>query len=272
MRHVVLVWTAFFLVLAQAAPAWAWGRHGHRVVAKFAQTRLKPAALAKIQELLEPNEDIADASNWPDEHSTPQDAPWHYVNVPLESTRYDAMFCDPAKGCIVEKIKEFVNVLKDPRAKNPDKRRALRFVIHFVGDIHQPLHVAGNNDRGGTQLQVRYSGHGTNLHAMWDYEILQSGKDGNEFDERACVTRLSKFTAPAELDKWAERRNVEDWATESLELAKQAYKEPSTGKMIKNGQLLGDDYQKWAIEKVEERLAQSGVRLADVLNDALIDH
>ena len=143
LHHLVVASTAIFLVFTPTAPAWAWGRQCHRIVAKFAQTRLNHAAMAKIRDLLEEGEDIASASNWPDEHSTPHDAPWHYVNIPLDRPGYDPMFCDPSRGCVVAKIKEFVKVLKDPNADRLDKRRALRYVIHLVGDIHQPFHARG---------------------------------------------------------------------------------------------------------------------------------
>ena len=135
-----------------------------------------------------------------------------------------------------------------------------------------------NKDRGGTMLQVRYFDEGTNLHAIWDFQILmfdpQSHPDGHgkTVDESAWVTRLVKFTTPARRVKWSENKGVEEWVNESLRLAKQAYTDPATGKMIQNGQRLGEDYENWAIGKVEERLAQAGVRLADILNDVLGDH
>ena len=95
---------------------------------------------------------------------------------------------------------------------------------------------------------------------------------GETVDESAWVTRLVMFATPDRRDKWSENKGVEDWANESLQLAKQAYTDPATGKMIQNGQRLGADYERWAIDKVEERLAQSGVRLADILNDVFGDH
>ena len=277
LRRFVLTSTALVLVLVQAAPVRGWGRQGHRIVARFAQTRLQPAALAKVRELLEKDEDIADASTWADEYSTRHNAPWHYVNVPLDAPRYDARFCDPDQSCVVVKIKEFVNVLKDPTANDLDKRRALRFVIHLVADLHQPFHVADNRDRGGNLLQVRYFDQGTNMHAVWDYQILrfdpqnaESGR-GRKVDERMWVNRLTGFTTPARLAQWSENKAIEDWANESLQLAKRAYKNPGTGTMIQSGQSLGDNYERWAIAKVEERLAQAGVRLADILNDVFHD-
>ena len=117
------------------------------------------------------------------------------MNLPLESERYDARFCDSVKGCVVVKIKDFVNILKNPNANGLDKRQSLRFVIHLVADIHQPFHVADNGDRGGTRLQIRYLGLGTNLHAAWDFGILQSDarKAGGELDEDLWVTRLSSL-------------------------------------------------------------------------------
>ena len=111
------------LVLGHTIPAWGWGHNGHRIIAKFAGTRLSTKARVAIHDLLEDGEDIADASTWPDEHKTPTDAPWHFVNVPLDQAAYKDEFCDASKGCVVKKIDEFRQVLKDPRADQLDKRK-----------------------------------------------------------------------------------------------------------------------------------------------------
>ncbi len=126
-----------------SAPLWAWGRLGHRVISRIAENKLNPKAKAAIAELLD--ESIADASTWADENRgrLPKTAPWHYVDVPLDEPRYDPRFSAdvPQKGCIVDKIHEFQATLKDPARSLDDRRFALRFLIHCIEDLPQPLHV-----------------------------------------------------------------------------------------------------------------------------------
>jgi hypothetical protein len=170
--------TALVLLLAldAATPAWAWGRLGHRLTARFAEGRLNPRAKAAIAELLEPGESLADASTWADEHRREirGSAPWHYVDVPLDEPQYDARFAgdDPRKGFIVPKLMEFINVLGNPDRPIEERRVALRFVVHLVGDLHQPLHVGDNHDRGGNDTQVQWFNRGSNMHRVWDSDIL----------------------------------------------------------------------------------------------------
>jgi hypothetical protein len=272
---------AVLFLLGQTSPAWAWGHNGHRIVAKFAQTRLTSAARAAILDILEDGEDIADASTWPDEHKTPHDAPWHFVNVPIDRDAYDSQFCDARKGCVVEQIKFFRKVLKDPQSGDLDRRRALRFLVHLVGDIHQPLHVADHNDRGANLVHIRYFQRGTNLHAVWDEQILffDPAKDQDEIgaptvDEGAWVTRLVRFTDDSKAAAWSRVTREEDWATESLGFAKKAYRtnpDDDGSDMITSGTRLDDQYEKAGLQVVELRLAQAGVRLANVLNDIFPD-
>jgi hypothetical protein len=269
---------ATLIVLGQGQPSFGWGHNGHRIVAKLAETRLSSAARAAIHDILEDSEDIADASTWPDEHKSPSDAPWHYVNVPLANDSYSDEFCDAKKSCVVQKIKDFRAVLQDPNSSDLDKRRALRFVIHLVGDIHQPLHVADNGDRGGNSVHVQFFGHGVNLHAIWDEYLLfhdpskdQDAIGENSVDEGSWVVRLTKFTTKEKAKTWLGVTREEDWATESLRLAKKAYKtdpaNPDSSDDVKKGARLADDYENGGLPIVEQRLAHAGVRLAQVLND-----
>ncbi len=124
--------------------------------------------------LLEPGESLADAPTWADEH--PRDikgsGPWHYVDVPLDQDRYDDRFAGdaPEKGNIVPKIREFKAVLKDRGRPIEERRIALRFLIHLVEDLHMPLHVGDNHDRGGNDTQVQFFDKGTNMHQLWGKE------------------------------------------------------------------------------------------------------
>src|SRR6187551_2455046 len=166
---------AFFALLAAApSPALAWGKTGHRVVAAIADTQLSGLARAHVREILGPGESLVDAANWPDEmRSDPAifwqktSTPWHYVT--LNGITYDHA---PPEGDALEALDHFAKVLKDPAASLADKQTALRFVIHLVGDLHQPLHAGKCCDRGGNDVKVTWFGKPTNLHAVWDSQLV----------------------------------------------------------------------------------------------------
>jgi hypothetical protein len=239
-------------------------------------TRLSPAARTAIFDLLDDGEDLADASTYADEHKREiqGSAPWHYVNVPLDKDAYDDSFCDPRKGCVVGKIKEFRDVLKDPNASDADKKMALRFVVHLIGDVHQPLHVADHEDEGGNHVQLQFFRRHTNFHRIWDSEIIAHAQIGNavgfrdieeiasgqSVDEGAWVRELS-LLAKGRADDWLSVKDAAGWATESLKRAKDAYINPRTGRLIEDGDRLGQDYQDKNLPVVKERLAQAGMRL-----------
>src|SRR5262249_4648172 len=163
-------------------PVWAWGRLGQRLTARLAERHPNAKAKVAVEALLDPGETLADASTWADEQKghVRGSAPWHYVDVPLDEPRYDAQFSgpDPSKGCIVDKIREFTAILGDPARPVEERRVALRFVVHLVGDLHQPLHVGDNGDGGGSDTQVRFFTRGSNVHRVWDSGIIErAGRD-----------------------------------------------------------------------------------------------
>ncbi len=149
---------SLLIALQAASPAWAWGRLGHRVISRLAKQHMTEKARDALAELLEPGETIADASTWADEYRSKhrETGPWHYVDVPLDEPQYDKKWSadDPKKGCVVDKIHEFQAVLKDKSKPVEERRKALRFLIHFIEDMHQPCHVGDNHDRGGNDTQV----------------------------------------------------------------------------------------------------------------------
>ncbi len=138
-------------------PAWGWGRIGHRVAGKITETRLTPTAKAAVDALLTPGESIADVSTWADEvrRDRRESGPWHYINIPITEPRYDARFV-PKEGCVVTKIDDFRKILADTKAPRIERQEALKFLIHFVQDMHQPVHVGHRDDRGGNDLQVQF--------------------------------------------------------------------------------------------------------------------
>jgi hypothetical protein len=249
-------------LLLMPAPALAWGKLGHRAASRLAESRLKPQALAAVRDLLEPGETLADASTWADEvrRARPRTARWHYVNVPITEPAYTEAFC-PQGGCVVTAVEASRRVLSDRDAPFEARREALRFLIHFVQDLHQPLHVGDRGDKGGNLLQVRFFSTGSNLHKVWDVGLL----------EHAYRDELSLFADLTELagavDQVSHKGGPEDWAAESLTAARNAYLDPDSGEPLVPGSLLGMAYQQANLPVARARLAHAGVRLADLLND-----
>jgi hypothetical protein len=239
---------------------WAWGRLGHRVAARMAEQRLTPKAQAAVHSLLA-GMSLAAASTWADEEQeVPESGRWHYVNVPISEVRYDRKYC-PAAGCIVSKIGEFENILLNPKAGKIQKQQALKFLIHFIADIHQPLHVGDNSDQGGNRLQVRFFGEGTNLHRVWDSEVMQR-HTGNE---NVWLWDFDYIANPRMVTEWS-NGSPEDWATESLRLAKEAYRIPGASRAMPSGSRLGAAYYNFALPIIQKQLAKAGIRIAYVLN------
>jgi len=261
-----LLSTAIVLAVASWSmpPAQAWGPHGHRIAARVAEARLTPEATAAVRELLNPGDTLADVADWADHDGhteVPGSAPWHYVNVPLAAPRYDEKYCSN-RGCVVAKIRHFRKVLADRQGPRKERRRALLFLVHFVEDVHQPLHVGDNRDQGGNLTQVRFRGRGTNLHRIWDSDLIDHAGLG----DRAWMERINAEITPERAAGWS-KGDVEDWATESLEAARRAYHLPGgPDTPLQSGAELGDAYAKAALPIVQDRLARAGVRLANELN------
>jgi hypothetical protein len=257
---------ALIFMLQAATTASAWGPLGHRLTGRLAERHLNPKAKAAVAALLEPGESLATASLWADEHrrDVKGSAPWHYVDVPLEQDRYDDRFSgpEPEKGYIVPKIREFRAILTDPTRPVAERRLALRFLAHLVEDLHMPLHVGDNHDRGGNDTQVRFFDQGSNMHRVWDSGIIEhAGRD-----EDRWLAELAAMDTDEARSK-AMGGTVEDWATESLLAARRAYQDPATGAAIKRGHKLADVYQVANLPVARQRLYRAGIRLAMVLNE-----
>jgi len=261
-------WLLAFLavVLGPGRQALGWGAHAHRIATRVAESRLTPEAREGVRALLHDGDTLVQESNWADHDghdAVPGSAPWHYVNVPLDAPHYDARFCTGG-GCVVAKIKHYRTVLADRRAPKTERSRALLFLVHFVEDVHQPLHVGDNRDRGGNLTQVQYRGEGTNLHRVWDSQML----DDASRDERAWVEKIAPLITPENVAAWS-KGDAETWADESLQQAKKAYRYPAgSARPMESGTVLGRDYAESALPVIRLRLAQAGVRVANELNAA----
>jgi hypothetical protein len=241
----------------------AWGPEGHGLVARIALTQLTPAAKARIAEILGPDQTMVSVASWADDVRPERrnTAPWHFVDIPIAAKNLD-MARDCAGGCIVAKIGEEARAVQDPATPLGQRREALMFLIHFMGDLHQPLHCADNNDRGGNTVRVLFFDRQTNLHTVWD-----SGLIGRMLPEDQLLTELSR--AAAQHAAGWRKGTVVQWAEETHGLArKMVY-----GRLpkVQNGAPvpLAADYEKKAGPLVKEQLAKGGVRLAALLNDTL---
>jgi hypothetical protein len=253
------------------SPALAWGKTGHRVVAAIADTQLSGLARAHVREILGPGESLTDAANWPDEmRSDPAmfwqktATPWHYVT--LNGIVYDHA---PSEGDALEALDHFSKILKDPAASLADKQTALRFVIHLVGDVHQPLHVGKCCDRGGNDVKVTWFGKPTNLHAVWDSQLV----DEEQLSFSELAAKLERHLSDRQLIAWWDI-NPRDWISESGEYRDTLYPTaadmPKKVEKVKKGEpvlpALSYSYVYRFTPLMEQRLSQAGVRLAAYLN------
>ncbi|HBY60327.1 MAG TPA: S1/P1 Nuclease [Solibacterales bacterium] len=238
----------------------AWGPEGHQTVSRLAEKRLNPKARAMVSEILGPSQTLVTVAVWADEvrRDRRESGPWHYINIPIDAKRgTTAAFCPP-EGCVVRKVTELVAALKGGSLAGGEREEALKYLVHFVQDMHQPLHCGDRRDRGGNDVKVKYFGRDTNLHAVWDSGILFQLKQ----DSETLAARLDAATGAGDRKAWA-KGSVEDWAWEAQkESRKVAY-----GRLPKGATELGDEYQKRTVRTVERQLAKGGVRLAAILNE-----
>jgi len=251
--------------LATAAipsPARAWGKTGHRVVAALADAQLSGLARAHVREILGV-ESLDEAATWPDDmRSAPIQfwqktaTPWHYVT--LNGIIYDRA---PPEGDALEALNHFRATLQDPNASLADKQLALRFVVHLVGDLHQPLHVGKCCDKGGNDVKVKWFGRDLNLHSVWDSALV----DEEQLSFTELAARLQRHTSSEDVLAWWDI-NPRDWVSESAQLRETVYPEPNT-KNPKAPPELSYAYVYKFTPLMEQRLKQAGVRLAAYLND-----
>lgn len=248
---------AFVLLFTTPASLLAWGPIGHRVVGRIAANHLTDEAAVAVACLIGP-EGLDQASTWADEIRNDPNwqpplknpSPWHFISIDDNET-LETTARDP-KGDVLEAIERFSAVLRDPQATRQAKQEALRFVVHFVGDVHQPLHVGRRADRGGNSIEVTLFNQKTNLHSVWDGGLIES--------EKLSFSELAAFIdhpTLMELQAWQSAPPA-DWVKESKAVREQVYK-------IGDGKL-SFQYAFDNMPLIKQRLLQAGVRLAGLLN------
>lgn len=247
---------AALCLTATPMAAQAWGAKTHEVIAALAQERLTPKARQMVDELLaqEPGETLVSISTWADRVRAPSTASWHYLNFPREGgCNYVAARDCPDNSCAVGALERQVERLRsdsDPK----DRLTALKWVVHLVGDLHQPLHAGYADDKGANRFQVQAFGKGSNLHSLWDTGIptnWPSGLEGlaDEARGQAAKVKVTKFEPSA-------------WAEQSCRVVNEQGFYP-------DGRFIDEEYLARWRPVVSQRVSESSARLAELLNRVL---
>lgn len=250
------------LVTATTLVLISWGYVGHQAVARIAENHLTPQAKTAVKSLLG-KELITEIASWADEvRNDPEyksTASWHFLNLPLGLDR--SAFDKVVKGQNQENVYTAIlaqeKILSDKDATREQKVIALKFLVHFIGDAHQPMHISRAEDKGGNTIQVQYDGKGTNLHSLWDSRLID--QQGLSYSELA--SKLDQ-ASPA-LTKQGAITDPMTWVWESYQISSKLYPE------IEKSNKLSEDYYKGHIGIVNDRLELAGLRLAAVLNALL---
>lgn len=256
MRCFIILFVTTVCIFSSSNAAEDWGRNGHRATGEIAQKHLTRKAKKEIKKLLE-GASLALVSTYADEIKSDEAyrayGPWHYVNFPFGGT-YKASEKNP-KGDIIVAISTCVEVLKSPLSTSEEKAFHLKLLVHFIGDLHQPLHIGIAEDKGANDFQVRWFDEGTNLHSVWDTKMIESyNMSYSELASNDSSFSQEEITA-------IRRGTVLDWMYESRALCENIY--ATTTK----GDKLGYNYMYEYVPVVRKQLEKGGIRLASLLNE-----
>ncbi|TGE24015.1 S1/P1 Nuclease [Hymenobacter aquaticus] len=241
----------------------AWGVQGHRVVGKIAENHLTKKAKDQVAALLG-SERLPLVTTWADEVRYSEEyeatAPWHFINTALglPFAEYTGVVTSMQEPNAYLALNQNLQQLKDPKATKEQKVVALKFVIHIVGDVHQPMHVSRAEDKGGNAITVKYQGKDTNLHSLWDSGLLDY--EGMTYSELAVL--LDRPT-PLQVQQW-QKDGITQWLWESYSISQQLYAETAQNATFDYKYVPGH------LPTVEDRLLQAGIRLAGLLNGVFV--
>lgn len=250
-----------------------WGKEGHQIVGEIAWQELKPATKQAVRDLLETDarekyHTLFGATLWADDTKNSTTGPWHYVNFEPGATDYDKDRDCPDDSCVVEKIKKYAGVLGDETESTDKRLKALKYIAHFVGDIHQPLHAGHEEDRGGNSIHPKFFGATKKLHGVWDTNIILRRMGDDSW--QALATELHAAITDEHREEWTAEMDVVEWANDSYLLAvSHAYKHPTAHRPIRDGDELRSVYYDRNLPVIEEQLKVAGVRLAKMVDDIL---
>jgi hypothetical protein len=294
-KPLFLAWLLLAVPLTSPRPALAWGDEGHKIIALIAQHYLDPAVGSRVATLLAADtdnltaHDIASEATWADKYrDSDRDTTkiryqatrqWHFVDIELSQPDL-ASACfghppfppgvsaskGPPQACVVDKINQFAAELGNPAIDASEQLLALKFLLHFVGDLHQPLHAADDHDAGGNRKLVTGDGlHSSNLHHYWDVEFVE--RLGT--DPRQVAAALIGQISEGQRQEWS-RGTPADWAMEAFALARSDAYGLLPRPDDRGTYALPPAYTEQAEQDVALQLSRAGVRLAFVLNQALV--
>lgn len=266
----------FLTCLGGVPEARAWGHEGHRLTALVAQQYLTPATRAQVAELLAADSrspgTLADVASWADDYRVahPETARWHFVDIPGTAATFDRVRdCpepegdpkSPWRDCVTDRILYFEGRLGDKSLSLSERTEALKFLVHLIGDVHQPFHTLGDA-RGGNEITVSFLGssqcdnYHCNLHGVWDDSLIEE----QGLNEQKYLARL---LAEIKANNWErlDGGSPTAWANISHHYAVEA--------MVPDGALLARDYVNEESKIVDAQLALGGLRLARALNRIL---
>ncbi len=249
--------------ISRATPEYRWGADGHRIIAEIALARLSPEVARETRHLLG-GQNITDVASWADavRSQLPSTGPWHYVDIQLTDSSYIPSRDCANDECVIAAVATQVAILADRSRPDSARAGALKFVVHFVGDLHQPLHAGERHDKGGNDVKVTFNGKATNLHALWDSGLLLSfGQTDAEIVQQLTeeISRRSARDIAA-----VSGGTVVSWVMESHDIARDVvyHNLPSSLDIT-------PAYADAARPVIYERLLRGGVRLGATLEEAL---
>ena len=250
-------------MLLAPAPAIAWGAEGHEVAAGIALRELTPAARSQVARLLGSDVMMVQESNWADEIKDQRrdTARWHFVDIPLQARGFVPQRDCAGADCVVAQIEADLAILRNKHLDDRSRAEALLFLIHFVADVHQPLHAEDNDDKGGNEVHVQIGRERANLHRVWDVDVVEV----MGFDPGAVAAGIARSITPQQRQTWA-KGTPADWANEAHAIARDQIYPPLAGASYIR---LPRDYAWREAPIARLQLAKAGVRLAWLLNTVL---
>lgn len=254
MKLSILIILTHFLYI-HAGESAKWGQIGHYVTGEIAEFHMTETARERVNEILD-NVSIPLATVWMDDiRSDPSynfTNTWHWATIPDGMTYEEVV--QEADGDIIWALETLIAELKQGGLSKDEERDKLRMVMHMIGDIHQPLHVGTGEDRGGNDVRLQWMGQNSNLHRVWDTDIIQS----LELSYTELSREINRAT-PGQIQKW-QQASVREWAYESMSYRERVYDLPDNMR-------LSYPYRFYNVDIVYQRLLQAGIRMAGILNE-----
>jgi len=261
MRKLLILFSVF-IVMSYTSHIRAWGTTGHRVIAEVAERNLNGKAKKNVKHLLD-KQHMAYWANWADFIKSDKTGKWdhthiwHFVNAPANMPKNEFLVYikNLEQPNVYKAINELKVIVKDKNKSKEERKEALVFLIHLMGDMHQPMHTGREEDRGGNKIKVSWFGQTTNLHSLWDSKLV----DFEKYSYTEYATVLNVLTKNEKRDLQA--GNLEDWLYDSHTISNHVYS------MVKPDEDLSFNYNYQMRPIVDGQLQKAGLRLAKLLNE-----